>query len=86
MTTIEDLERQVEALEADMPTRRGYAIHINDLDKKFQRLDEGQQRLEHGLQLLEGRFERLENKVDDGFLRIDQKLDALLAQSKIELD
>ena len=69
-----------------MPTRRGYAAHLNDLDNKFQRLDEGQQRLEHRFQQLESRFERLENKVDDGFLRLDQKLDALLAQSKIELD
>ena len=100
MTTVEDLERRVEALEVDMPTRKAYAAHLYDLDRKFQRLEEGQQRIEHGLQRLEGkftglmdkstgienRFERLENKLDDGFFRINQKLDILLAQSKINLD
>ncbi len=35
MTTIEDLERRVDALEVDMPTRKGYAAHLNDLDNKF---------------------------------------------------
>ena len=50
MTTIEDLESRVEALEVDLPTRKGYAAHLNDLDHKFQRLDEGQQRLEQGQQ------------------------------------
>ena len=100
MTTVEDLERRVEALEMDMPTGREIVAHLYDLNQKFQRLEEGQQRLEHGLQRLggkftglmdkstgiENRFERLENKLDDGFFRINQKLDILLAQSKINLD
>ncbi len=93
MTTIENLENRVEALEIDTPTRRGIVTHLHDLDQKFQRLDEGQQRLEHGLRQLEhkvdgleNKFERLENKVDDGFMRLDHKLDALLAHSKINLN
>ena len=80
------IERRVEALEVDMPTRRGYAAHLNDLDKKFQRLDEGQQRHEQQLRELDNKFDGLERKVDEGFQRLDEKLDVLLAQSKIELD
>ena len=57
MTTVEDLERRVEALELDTPTRKGIVAHLHDLDTKFQRLDEGVQRLEHGQ-------ERLEDKLD----------------------
>ena len=63
MTTIEDLESRVEALEVDMPTRKGYAAHLNDLDNKFQRFDEGQQRLEQGQQVLEQRMELVEQGV-----------------------
>ena len=100
MTTIEYLRRKAEDLEMVMHIRRGVVAHLHNLDQKFQRLDEGQQRLElafrrlndkfDGLENrfngLENRFDVLENKVDEGFFRIDQKLDALLAQSKINLD
>ena len=86
MTTIEDLENRVEALEMDLPTRRGVVTHLHNLDQKFQRLDEGQQRHEQQLRELDNKFDGLERKVDEGFLRIDQKLDALLAHSKINLD
>ena len=86
MTTIEDLERRVEALETDLPTRRAYATHLYELDQKFQRLDEGQQRHEQQLRELDNKFDALERKVDEGFQRLDEKLDVLLAQSKIELD
>ncbi|MXX92721.1 MAG: hypothetical protein F4Y63_04605 [Chloroflexi bacterium] len=93
MATIEDLERRVEALEWDMPTRRGFVAHLHDLDTKFQRLDEGQQRHEQQLRELDNKFDGLDNKfdalerkVDEGFQRLDEKLDILLAQSKIELD
>ena len=79
MATIEDLDRRVEALEMDLPTRRGFVAHLHDLDTKFQRLEEGQQRHEHELR-------RLNSKVDEGFERLEQKLDALLAHSKINLD
>lgn len=72
MTTIEDHERRISALEMDMPTRRAYVAHLHDLDTKFQRLEEGQQRLEH--------------KLDEGLGRVEQKLDILLAESKINLD
>lgn len=90
MTTIEDHERRISALEMDMPTRRAYAAHLHDLDTKFQRLEEGQQRLEHGLRALEhkvdGGFQRLDHKIDEGLLRLEDKLDILLAESKINLD
>ena len=93
MTTIDDLERRVEALETDLPTRRAYATHLYQLDQKFQRLDEGQQRHEQQLRELDNKFDGLDNKfdalerkVDEGFQRLDEKLDVLLAQSKIELD
>ena len=90
MVTIEDLERRVEVLEMDMPTRRGIVTHLYDLDQKFQRLEEGQQRLENKFDVLERKvdngFQRLDQKIDYGIQRIDDKLDALLAQSKIELD
>ena len=86
MVTIEDLDRRVEALEMDLPTSRGFVAHLHDLDNKFQRLEEGQQRHEHELRRLNDKFEGLEHKVDEGFERLDQKLDALLAHSKINLD
>ncbi len=86
MTTIDDLERRVEALETDLPTRRAYVTHLYELDQKFQRLDEGQQRHEQQLRELDNKFDGLERKVDEGFQRLDEKLDVLLAQSKIELD
>lgn len=86
MATVEDLERRVEALEWDMPTRKGFVAHLHDLDTKFQRLEEGQQRHEQQLRELDNKFDGLERKVDDGFQRLDEKLDILLAQSKIELD
>ena len=97
MTTIEDLEKRVEALEMDLPTRRGIVAHLYEHDLKFQRLEEGQQRHEHQLRALNNKFDALERKVDKGFLRLDQKidtglsrlddkLDILLARSKINLD
>ena len=86
MTTIDDLERLVGALETDMPTRKTYVTHLYDLDQKFQRLDEGQQQLQHGQERLEERMERLENKVDEGFQRIDDKFDAVFAHFKINID
>ena len=90
MTSVEDLERRVDALEIDLPTRRGFVVHLHDLDNKFQRLDEGQQRLELGLRQLEnkvdGGFQRLDHKIDMGLSRLELKLDALLAHSKINLD
>ena len=70
----------------DMPTRKGYAAHLNDLDNKFQRLEEGQQRLELGLKLLEQRVERLDNKIDDGVQQLSDKLDAVLTHFKINFD
>ncbi len=70
----------------DMPTRKGFVAHLHDLDTKFQRLDEGQQRHEQQLRELDNKFDGLERKVDEGFQRLDEKLDVLLAQSKIELD
>ena len=69
-----------------MPTRKGFVAHLHDLDTKFQRLDEGQQRHEQQLRELDNKFDGLERKVDEGFQRLDEKLDILLAQSKIELD
>ena len=76
-----------------MPTRKGFVAHLHDLDNKFQRLEEGQQRHEHQLRELgnkfdglESKFGALEHKVDEGFQRLDEKLDILLAQSKINLD
>ena len=93
MTSVEDLERRVDALEVDLPTRRGFVAHLHDLDSKFERLEEGQQRHEHELRRLNGKFDGLDNKfdalehkVDAGFERLDQKLDALLAHSKVNLD
>ena len=93
MTTIEDHERRISALEMDMPTRRAYAAHLHDLDTKFQRLEEGQQRLEHGLRALEhkvdGGFQQVDERfqrVDERFQRLEDKLDILLAESKINLD
>ena len=86
MTSVEDLERRVDALEMDLPTRRGFVAHLHDLDNKFQRLEEGQQRHEHELRRLNGKFDGLEHKVDEGFQRLDQKLDTLLAHSKVNLD
>ena len=93
MTSVEDLERRVDALEMDLPTRRGFVAHLHDLDSKFERLEEGQQRHEHELRRLNGKFDGLDNKfdalehkVDAGFERLDQKLDALLAHSKVNLD
>ncbi len=90
MVTIEDLDRRVEALEMDSPTRRGFVAHLHDLDSKFQRLEEGQQRHEQQLRELENKvdtgFQRLDQKIDVGLSRLDQKLDALLAHSKINLD
>ena len=86
MATIEDLDRRVEALEMDSPTSKGFVAHLHDLDNKFQRLEEGQQRHEHELRRLNDKFEGLEHKVDEGFERLDQKLNALLAHSKINLD
>ncbi len=89
MATVEDLDRRVEALEMDLPTRRGFVAHLHDLDNKFQRLEEGQQRHEHELRQLNNKvdegFERLDQKLDVGLSRLDQKLDALLAQPKINL-
>ena len=70
----------------DMPTRKGYAAHLNDLDNKFQRLEEGQQRHELGLKLLEQRVERLDNKIDDGVQQLSDKLDAVLVHFKINFD
>ena len=86
MATIGDIERRVETLEMDMPTRKGYAAHLNDLDNKFQRLEEGQQRHELGLKLLEQRVERLDNKIDDGVQQLSDKLDAVLVHFKINFD
>ncbi len=93
MTTIEDLENRVEALETDLPMRRVFVKHLTNLDQKFQRLDEGQQRHEQQLRELDNKFDALdtkfdlfERKVDERFLRIDQKLDALLDHYKINLD
>ena len=93
MTSVEDLERRVDALEMDLPTRRGFVAHLHDLDNKFQRLEEGQQRHEHELRRLnskfdglDNKFDALEHKVDAGFERLDQKLDALLAHSKVNLE
>ena len=90
MATIEDLDRRVEALEMDLPTRRGFVAHLQDLDTKFQRLEEGQQRHEQQLRELGNKvdagFQRLDQKIDVGLSRLDQKLDALLAHSKINLD
>ena len=93
MTTIEDHERRISALEMDMPTRRAYATHLHDLDTKFQRLDEGQQRHAQQLQELNYKFDALDRKVDERFHQVDErfqrledKLDILLAESKINLD
>ena len=90
MTTFEDLENRVEALEMDLPTRRGIVTHLHNLDQKFQRLEEGQQRHEQQIRELhlkvdEG-FLRLDQKIDVGLGRLDEKLDLLLAQSKVNLD
>ena len=86
MTTIEDHERRISALELDLPTRRGIVAHLHDLDTKFQRLDEGQQRLEHGLRALEHKVDGGFQQVDERFQRLEDKLDILLAESKINLD
>ena len=86
MTTIEDLEQRVEALEIDTPTRRGIVAHIHELDQKFQRLDEGQQRLEHGQRVLTQRMDRLETKVDEGFERIEQNFASIFAYFKINYE
>ena len=93
MTTIEDLEKRVEALEMDLPTRRGIVAHLYEHDLKFQRLEEGQQRHEHQLRALNNKFDGLENKfdalerkVDEGFLRLDQKIDTGLSRLDDKLD
>ena len=86
MTTSEDIERRLQALEMDLPTRRGIITHLHDLDQKFQRLDEGQQRLEHGLRQLEHKVDHGLNQVNGRLDQVNEKLDALLVQSKINLD
>ena len=86
MTTIEDLEKRVEALEMDLPTRRGIVAHLYEHDLKFQRLEEGQQRHEHQLRALNNKFDALERKVDEGFLRLDQKIDTGLSRLDQKID
>ena len=100
MTTIEDLEKRVEALEMNLPTRRGIVAYLYEHDLKFQRLEEGQQRHEHQLRALnnkfdglenkfdglESKFDVLENKVDAGLSRLDQKIDTSLSRLDDKLD
>ena len=93
MATIEDLEKRVEALEMDLPMRRGIVAHLHQQDMRFQRLDEGQQRHEHQIRELikkfdglENKFDALETKVDAGFLRLDRKIDTCLSRLDQKLD
>lgn len=86
MTTIEDLERRLEALEIDMPMHRGIVAHLHDLDTKFQRLDEGQQRIELAQRQLEHKVDGLDRKIDDGLHRIDAKFGAVFAHFKINFE
>ena len=86
MTTIEDHERRISALEMDLPTRRGFVAHLHDLDTKFQRLDEGQQELNYKFDALDRKVDERFQQVDERFQRLEDKLDILLAESKINLE